>query len=148
MGLESPFLRGEAGTHAFRLNQRRERDRRVCSGSKPKPHHAHRPPAPKRADVSQSQLERGRRPAGDRIGHALHHLAIDAADKTHGEVKVLKCRPTEAWRDPRAFGDEAPKLFTLTFGHGQPEEGADPQRLRVFFQCSWAHVLGRVGRQP
>jgi hypothetical protein len=63
-------------------------------------------------------------------------------------VKVLKCRPTEAWRDPRAFRNETSQLFPLRLGHWQPEEGADPQRLRVFFQCSWAHVLGRVGRQP
>src|SRR4029077_15529241 len=53
-----------------------------------------------------------------------------------------------AGRDFGAAGDEASQLLTLRLGHREPEERANLQRARVFFQFSCTQLLGRVGRQP
>jgi hypothetical protein len=135
------------GAQAFSLHRRCQHTRPVRPSTEPEPHHTHRSPAPECADLAHLQLETGECQAGKTVGDFFDHPSIDAADKADCEVEVRGRRPPEVRCRPGAKGDESSQLIALRLGHRQPEKRSNSQRAGVF-QCSRAHVLGRVGRQP
>ena len=136
MGLKGPILAGEARAQAFSVDVRRERACQVHAGPETQPHDSDGAAPPERTDVAKPELERTQRLGGKRRGDRLDYRSVDVADEAHGEVEVGRRRPAKFGSHPRTLREEARQLFTLRFGHRQPEERADPQRAPVFFQCS------------
>ena len=144
---EGPILAGEAGLPAGGVHSRGQGSGFVGARGEPEPHHASAAPAAEGTDSAEAQLKPGKG-ALEPVGHSFDDGSIDAADKPDGQVKVLSRCPPKIGRELRAPRDETSELFALRIGHREPEEGADLQRARGFFQFSWTQELGRVGRQP
>ena len=149
MGLVGPGLWGQPDAHALLFHVRGDGGHRLSAGAKSDPHHARGATAPKRPHVAKVHIEPPQSVLRQRIGHRFDQRSLDIADKTNGQMEIGGRGPSKVWRHLRAIRDETRQHFALRLGHRQPEERADPQRTRVFFfQFSWAHWLGRVGRQP
>ena len=144
---EWPILAREAGLPAGGVHRCGQGSGIVGAGAEAQPNHARGAPAAEGAGGAEAQLKPG---AGalEPVGDCFDHGALDAPYKPNREVQVLGWCPAEIGRQLRASGDETCQLFALRIGHREPEEGADLQRARGFFQFSWTHELGRVGRQP
>ena len=148
MRLKRTILPHQARAHALRVDLSRQGRRLFGTCAEAKPDHADGATTPERPDTVQPELESGQPPGAQPIRDRLDDRAIDAADKAEGEVQVFGRRPAEVGCQLRTRCDESSELITLRLRDRKPEESADPQRARFFFQFSWAHVLGRVGRQP
>jgi hypothetical protein len=146
--LKRPIFPRQARAEAFLVNLRRQHRCPFGTRAEAKPNHADGATAPERPDIVQREFESSQRSGAQRIGDRLDDRAIDAADKAKGEVQIFGRRPAKVGRQLSTRCDESSELITLRLRDRKPEESADPQRVRFFFQFSWAHVLGRVGRQP
>lgn len=147
MSFERTLFSGHARLPAGGVDTRCQAGGLIDAGTKPKPDHAREAPSAERAGIAETELKPGTN-AFQPTRHRLDHGAIDAADKPDRHMQVLRRHPPKVRRQLRAAGDETAQVFTLTIGHREPEEGANLQRARGFFQFSWTHELGRVGRQP